>query len=176
MPNRDGGGPNDLKCALESPTERAFLLHCSTRAAGLSGSCVAKSNSTSSLPAFRVLPLGEKASSDWVVCRLSLSRSTSYLPLLSFGPSAPVPGSAYPLLRLSASECLISLADGRGLLCPLPTSALRSDRLSMASVAETTQSRSPRVSSAAFRAQSSDLRFAPLMDMDFAVSWPLVRC
>jgi hypothetical protein len=38
-----------------------------------------------------------------------------------------------------------------------------------------TQSRSPGVSSAAFRAQSPNLRFAPLMDMDFAVSCPLVR-
>jgi hypothetical protein len=39
-----------------------------------------------------------------------------------------------------------------------------------------TQSRSPGVSSAAFRAQSPDLRFASLMAMDFAVSCPLVRC
>src|ERR1039457_2343211 len=38
-----------------------------------------------------------------------------------------------------------------------------------------TRSRSPGVSSTAFRAQSPDLRFAPLMDMDFAVSCPLVR-
>src|SRR5687767_6873838 len=38
-----------------------------------------------------------------------------------------------------------------------------------------TRSRSPGVSSAAFRAQSPNLRFAPLMDMDFAVSRPLVR-
>src|SRR6266481_5017493 len=30
----------------------------------------------------------------------------------SFGPSTIVPGSAYPLLRLSALECLNSLADG----------------------------------------------------------------
>src|SRR6202044_1292130 len=35
--------------------------------------------------------------------------------------------------------------------------------------------RSPGVISAAFRAQSPDLRFASLMDMDFAVSRPLVR-
>src|SRR4029077_19916575 len=60
-------------------------------------------------------------------------------------------------------------------LCPLLTSALRSDGLSVASVAGATQNRSPGVSSAAFRAQSPDLRFAPLMDMDFAVSCPLVR-
>src|SRR5262249_28272622 len=44
-----------------------------------------------------------------------------------------------------------------------------------ASVAEATRSRSPGVSSAAFCAQPPDLRFAPLMDMDFAVSCPLVR-
>jgi hypothetical protein len=36
----------------------------------------------------------------------------SYLPLPSFGPSATAPGSAYLLLRLSALECLTSLADG----------------------------------------------------------------
>ena len=35
----------------------------------------------------------------------------SYLPLPSFGPSAIVSGSAYLLLRLSALECLTSLAD-----------------------------------------------------------------
>ena len=61
------------------------------------------------------------------------------------------------------------------LLCPLLTSAPRSDRLTTASVAETTRRRSPGVSSAAFCAQSPDLRLAPLMDMDFAVSRPLVR-
>src|ERR1022692_5204729 len=61
------------------------------------------------------------------------------------------------------------------LICPLLTSAPRSDRLSTASVAEATRSRSPGVSSTAFRAQPPDLRFAPLMDMDFAVSCPLVR-
>src|SRR5215470_10454600 len=55
------------------------------------------------------------------------------------------------------------------------TSAPWSDCLSTASVAEATRSRSPGVSSAAFRAQSPNLRFAPLMDMDFAVSCPLVR-
>src|SRR5262249_18960888 len=55
------------------------------------------------------------------------------------------------------------------------TSAPRSGRLSTTSVAEATRCRSPGVSSAAFRAQSPDLRFAPLMDMDFAVSCLLVR-
>src|SRR6266498_5806720 len=60
-------------------------------------------------------------------------------------------------------------------LRPLLTSALRSDRLTALSVAEATQDRSPGVSSVAFRARSPDLRFASLMDMDFAVSRPLIR-
>ena len=38
-----------------------------------------------------------------------------------------------------------------------------------------TRRRPPGVSSVAFRAQLPDLRFASLMDMDFAVSGPLVR-
>jgi hypothetical protein len=48
----------------------------------------------------------------------------------SFGPSATAPGSAYLLLRLSALECLTSLADGFDLIRPLLTSAPRSDGLS----------------------------------------------
>jgi hypothetical protein len=59
-------------------------------------------------------------------------------------------------------------------LCPLLTSTLRSGCLATTSVASATQDRSPEVSSAAFCAQSPDLRFACLMDMDFAVSCPLV--
>src|SRR2546425_220732 len=55
------------------------------------------------------------------------------------------------------------------------TSAPRSGGLSTTSVAEATPGRSPGVSSTAFRAQSPNLRFASLMDMDFAVSCPLVR-
>jgi Reverse transcriptase (RNA-dependent DNA polymerase) len=38
-----------------------------------------------------------------------------------------------------------------------------------------TRGRSPGVSSIAFGAQPPDLRFAPLMDMDFAIRCPLVR-
>ena len=61
------------------------------------------------------------------------------------------------------------------LLRPQLTSALRSDRLTAPSVAEATQSRSPGVSSIAFGAQPPDLRFASLMDLDFAMCRPLVR-
>jgi hypothetical protein len=47
--------------------------------------------------------------------------------------------------------------------------------LSTPSVTKATQGSSPGVSSTAFRAQSPDLRSASLMDVDFAVSRPLVR-
>src|ERR1019366_3359995 len=63
----------------------------------------------------------------------------------------------------------------RDLICPLLTYAPWSGRLSTTSVAEATRSRSPGVSSTVFCAQPPDLRFASLMDMDFAVSCPLVR-
>jgi len=71
-------------------------------------------------------------------------------------------------------ECLTSLADDMAHYASADF-CLRSDRLTAPSVAEATQSRSPGVSSVAFRAQSPGLRFASLMDMDFAVSGPLVR-
>src|ERR1700730_16836486 len=104
---------------------------------------------------------------------MSFLRLMSYSPLLSFGPSTTVPGPAYlltPPFGLGVPQYPFRR---HGLLRPLLTSAPRSDCLSTASVAETTQSRSPGVSSIAFRAQSSDLRFAYLMDMGFAVSRPL---
>ena len=67
--------------------------------AGRSGSCAAESDSMSSRPACRASPVGvdEKSSLNWMFSRLSLSRFMSYLPLLSFGPSATVPGAAYLL-------------------------------------------------------------------------------
>jgi len=81
--------------------------------AGRSGSFTAESDSMSSRPAFRASPVGvdEKSSLDWMFSRLSLSRFTSYLPPLSFGPSATVPGSAYLLTPPFGPECLTSLAD-----------------------------------------------------------------
>src|SRR5438132_13786253 len=97
----------------------------------------------------------------------------SYLPLPIFGPSALVSGSAYLLLRLSALECLTSLADSS---MPSADFCLAVRGLSASSVALlATRSRSPGVSSIAFGAQPPDLRFAPLMDMDFAIRCPLVR-
>src|SRR5258706_15073849 len=67
--------------------------------AGLSGSLTDGSDSVSSLPASQASPTDgdEKSSSIWIFCRMSLLRFMSYLPLLSFGPSATVSGSAYLL-------------------------------------------------------------------------------
>ena len=97
----------------------------------------------------------------------------SYLPLLSFGPSTIVSGSAYLLTPSFDLGVPHEPRRRHGLICPMLTSALRSDCLSTASVAEATQSRSPGVSSIAFCAQSPNLRSAYLMDMGFAVSRPL---
>jgi hypothetical protein len=71
----------------------------SSVSAGRSDPLTAESDSMSSRPACRASPFGvdEKSSLDWMFSRLSLSRFMSYLPLLSFGPSAIVPGAAYPL-------------------------------------------------------------------------------
>ena len=82
--------------------------------AGRSGSLTAESDSMSSRPACRASPVGadEKSSLNWIFSRLSLSRFMSYLPLLSFGPSAIVSGSAYLLTPPFGAECLTSLADG----------------------------------------------------------------
>jgi hypothetical protein len=94
-------------------------------------------------------------------------------PELDFRPHGSVE------ITIATSPSIVRAFGGRKgtrLLRPLLTSAVRSDHLSMASVAEATHGRSPGVSSIAFRAQSPDVRFAPLMDMDFAVRRPLVRC
>ena len=95
---------------------------------------------------------------------------------LLFGPSATVPGSAYLLTPPFGLGVPHEPCRRHDLLCRLLTSAPRSDRLPTISVATpATRRRSPGVSAAAFRAQSPDLRVAPLMDMDFAVSRPLGR-
>src|SRR5260370_1899634 len=100
----------------------------------------------------------------------------SYVPLLSFGPSAIVAGSAY-LLRPPLGDGVPRQPCRRhNLIRPLLTSAPRSGCPAVFSVAEATRDRSAGVISAAFRALSPNLRFASLMDMDFAVRCPLVRC
>jgi hypothetical protein len=62
--------------------------------------------------ACRASPVGadEKSSLNWIQ-PLVASRFMSYLPLLLFGPSVTVPGSAYLLTPPFGMECLTSLAD-----------------------------------------------------------------
>jgi len=97
-----------------------------------------------------------------------------YLPLSIVRAFSHRFGSTYLLLRLSALECLTSLTDGLTYyasadFCPAvrrpldPLSRLGGDTEQISGV-----------SSIAFGAQPPDLRFAPLMDMDFAISCPLV--
>jgi hypothetical protein len=67
----------------------------------------------------------------------------------------------------SALACLIR---------PLLTSAVRSGSIrSTLSPESRTNSRSPEVSSTAFRTQPPDLHPVPLMDLDFVIACPLVR-
>src|SRR6516225_6757192 len=54
----------------------------------------------------------EKSSPNWMFSRLSLSRFMSYLPLLSFGPSATRCRLSLSVDSPFGTECLISLADG----------------------------------------------------------------
>ena len=61
----------------------------------------------SSRPACRASPVGtdEKSSLNWMFSRLSLSKFMSYLPLLSFGPSAIVPRApAFRAVRLLSDK------------------------------------------------------------------------
>src|SRR5665213_1876505 len=104
---------------------------------GLSGSLTTGHDSVSSLPASRASPVGvrEKSSSVWIFRRMSLLRFMSYLPLLSFGPSTTVPGSAYPLTPPFGYGVPHEPCRRHGLPRPLLTSALRSSRLSAPSVA-----------------------------------------
>jgi hypothetical protein len=85
--------------------------------------------------------------------------------------------------RMAATRCksLLSPSTAQafsrraGLLRPLLTSAPRSARLSAPPVRHRTRCRPPGVSPASFIAHPPDLHSWPLMDMDFAISCPLVR-
>jgi hypothetical protein len=80
------------------------------------------------------------------------------------------PGCFSPFGRVSRSACRPPL------LCPLLTSAFRSVRLTTDPVSIPGQeSRPPEVSFTVFHAPPPNLRFAPLMDVDFAVTCQLVR-
>ena len=89
------------------------------------------------------------------LCRNTSMRFQSYWPLLLLQAFVPLPE----------------------LLCPLLTSALRSGPLCgfLSRPTAATQNRSPGVSSAAFHAQSPNIHFPLLMNMDFSVGRPIVQ-
>src|SRR5260370_29271945 len=96
----------------------------------------------------------------------------SYVPLLSFGPSAIVAGSAY-LLRPPLGDGVPRQPCRRhDLIRPLLTSAPRSGCLAAFSVAEATPSRSPGVSSVTFRAQVAGSTLRILDGYGLRGKWP----
>src|SRR6516225_3265251 len=119
---------------------------------------------------------GSKASTYWICCRFPLMSRQAYLSLAivrAFGHRFRLGLSVAPPFGFGVPH---SPCRRLRLLRPLLTSAARSDDLSAFSVAAmATRGRSPGVSSIAFGAQPPDLRFAPLMDMDFVMRCPLVR-
>ena len=93
-----------------------------------------------------------------------------FLPLFAHESVVPTHRSIYPL-----TGTVQAFDDLRRLLRPLLTSVRRSGSLPSLSPDSETDARSPEVSLIAFGTQPPDLRPAPLMDMDFAVTRLLVR-
>ena len=84
--------PHHRTCGSASGGSRSYAVAL----AGLSVSWAVNCDSVSSLPVPQASParMEEKSSSVWIFRCLSLLRSMSYLPLLSFGPSVTVSGLA----------------------------------------------------------------------------------
>ena len=102
-------------------------------------------------------------------------RLAYYNPRLLFGPLVPVPGLAYLLLHLSDRSASLALPTAGSLMPSADFCSAVRRPCGRLSRLWATRSRPPGVSSIAFSAQPPDLRFASLMDMDFATSCPLVR-
>src|SRR6516225_8898594 len=102
-------------------------INCSVKA-GLSSAGFATDGSVPWCPRTGVSPWSpsSKASEYWIVCRVPVMSPSPTCHSHSFGPLAIVSGSAYLLLRLSALECLTSLADG--LACRVGGGALDCSR------------------------------------------------
>src|SRR5262249_772454 len=159
------------------PRSHTSSISCSAQA-GRSGAGFATGGSVPwcPRPGASPRPFGTKASEYWIFCRVPLMSCQSYLPLSivwAFGPRFRLDLSVAPPFSLGVPPEPCRQLD---LICPLLTSAPRSDDLTVASVAcGRHETDLPGVSSIAFGAQPPDLRFASLMDMDFATSCPLVQ-
>ena len=86
---------------------------CSVKA-GLSGAGFATTGSAPWEPVTRASPwcADAKASEHWIVCCIPVMSRQAYLPLPVVRAFGQRFRPAYLLLRLSALECLTSLADG----------------------------------------------------------------
>ena len=116
------------------------------------------------IPAASLRWRASKANSSWIFRRLTLMSRGAYLPL----PLPPC-GDRSGLRSVPLSQALFTTTPSADFCCAFGSphdlqSRLRDNAADL-----------PREASIAFGAQASDLRFAPLMDMDFAVSCPLVR-
>jgi hypothetical protein len=129
-----------------------------------------------------LLPSPSKAStscSGRFFCRCPLMSRAAYLPFALFPlrgtvrPSIPVPGSAYPLLHLSAWSASRAVPTA-GSTVPFADfcDTVKVNRFTLSHESVTCR-RSPEVSSTAFDAQPPDLQPVSLMDMGFAVACPL---
>ena len=136
----------------------------------------AMSDSVPVRAALEASPLGTtgKASANWLPLVVHESCCLMALPSVQ-AFEASFPALRFPAVSLLSDECLNRA--GRLPASTMPSAdfctAVREPHDSL-SLSET-PCRSPEVSSTAFCAQPPDLRFTPLMDIDFAIPRPLVR-
>ena len=136
-------------------------------------------------PTSRWTPCPPESSDRWLQVRLGCVRLSPSCPCRLLHTFRPLrPARHYPRLWIrrpsSGRRRDFNPPDQRAAqrtLCPLLTSAPRSASLAARSVPILcgTRRRPPEVIPTAFRARPPDLRSAPLMDVDFAVTCPLVR-
>ncbi len=149
-----------LNACLQFSRSQASSINCSVMAR-LS---VPRFPTDDSVPSTEALgaslpPSSIKASTSWFFCRLSPMSRAAYSPL-------PLPSLRRTVWAFIRCRTTTPAAD----FCR----PLRMDPSSL-SPDSGTNSRSPEVSSTAFRTQPPDLQPAPLMDMGFAVICPLAR-
>ena len=160
---------------MSAPAPRKANRECST---GFSVLCPAPDDSVSSLPGpwASPTPLEEKSSSCWIFRRYSSRRFITLLASRSrSGLRVSVPGLTYLFLRLSAWSASLASPTSRPTMPSADFCTVLDLPLGWSSRYLDGLCRSPEVSSAAFHAQSPDLRSALLMSMDFAVTCLLVQ-
>src|SRR5664279_2571891 len=149
-----------FNACLQFSRPQTSSINCSA-IAGLSVPRFPADDSVPSRRPFGASPLSSsmKANSSWFFCRLSPMSRAAYSPL-------PLPSLRRTVWAFIRCRTTTPAAD----FCR----PVRTNR-SILSPDSRTNGRSPEVSSTAFRTQPPNLQPVPLMDMDFAVTCPLVR-